>query len=113
MLGAAKKKTTDNYWWYNRTRHAANALSSVTATPAAPPTTATPVVGTVDPAGAYSFTNLPAGSYTIAYTAASGYVNPAAQTATVTANSTLTLPAITIEQVVPDKTAALTPKPGS
>lgn len=89
----------------------ANVLVGVTATLVSTTTTAsTPVAGTVNPTGSYSFANLPVGSYTVTYTAATGYVSPAAQTATVTANTTVTLPAITIEQVVPDKTAALTAK---
>ena len=71
----------------------AAALTSVTATPIGGSTAYT---ATLNPTGAYAFASLPVGTYTIAYVAASGYVNPPAQPVTVTANNTSTLPVLTV-----------------
>jgi hypothetical protein len=69
----------------------ANALASVTATPVGGGTAYT---ATISSSGSYAFVSLPVGNYTIVYTAAAGFINPAAQTASVTVNSTFTLPAV-------------------
>lgn len=46
--------------------------------------------------GAYTFSRLPVGRYTLSYTVADGYVTPPNQTVTVSANATLASPSLAI-----------------
>lgn len=68
-------------------------VSSATATA----TGGTSYPATIDAAtGQYSFTNLPVGSYTVAYVVAPGLAAPATQPATVTTNTTTNLPILNL-----------------
>ncbi|MDO7851985.1 carboxypeptidase-like regulatory domain-containing protein [Hymenobacter convexus] len=72
----------------------ANAVTTVTATSSATP--ATTATATPNASGAYTFSNLAAGTYTLSFTPATGYATPATQTVTVTAGGTATASAVTV-----------------
>ena len=71
----------------------ANSITTVTATSTATPATTT--TATPNASGVYSFTTLAAGTYTLSFTPATGFVAPATQTVTVTAGGTATATPVT------------------
>jgi len=74
----------------------ANSLTAVTFTNAQ----GTATTGVLNPVGTFTV-SLPAGSYTLSFTAAAGYAAPAPQTVTVTAGQTNTLATITVATASP------------